>query len=57
MHADLSNGAARSRDRFHPVTEYFAANRRGTITCPMAPRPTKPTFTGCTPFLRLDSPF
>ena len=36
------SGSALSRDRFQPVTVCPAAISRGTISSPMAPRPTNP---------------
>ncbi len=50
------SGTALSRDRFQPVTECPAAIRRGTMSCPMAPRPTKPSFTSDTPQQTLSCP-
>ena len=43
MPASIS-GAALSGERFQPVTACPAAKRRGTMSCPMAPKPTKPKF-------------
>src|SRR5512139_3503505 len=42
---DLISASALSRDLFQPVTSCPAAMRRGTISCPMAPSPTKPSCT------------
>ena len=39
------SGSALSRERFQPVTVCPAAISRGTISAPMAPRPTNPMFT------------
>ena len=39
------SGSALSRDLFQPVTVCPAAISRGTISSPMAPRPTNPMFT------------
>src|SRR5262245_6703779 len=42
---DLISALALSQDRFQPVTSCPAAMRRGTISCPIAPSPTKPSCT------------
>src|SRR5262245_65402451 len=39
------SGCAFSRERFQPVTACPAAISRGTISAPIAPRPTNPIFT------------
>ncbi len=38
-----------SRERFQPVTLCPAAMSRGTISVPIAPRPTNPIFKRCPP--------
>src|SRR6266849_6500346 len=40
----LNMGAAFSLVRFQPVTEWPAASKRGTMACPMSPRPRKLIF-------------